>query len=495
MAKPRMDLPAFVGKLLEEQDGDVLREGIRVLSQALMETRGRRPDRRRAARAHRRADGVSQWEPDADLGHADGHDRAGDPEGPAGDLLSVAAAAAPARRACAAGRRAGGVRARRLDAQGRRPGASALGVDGISKSEVSRICGELDTTVAAFRTRPLTGEHRYLWVDATYHKVRVDGRVISQATVVAVGVTSDGERQVLGVDVGPSEDQAFWTAFLREPGEARPAGRAPGDLRRARGPQAGDQHGADAARPGSAVGCTSCGTCWRRCRRARARPSRPIVRTIFAQPDHASALVQLRKVAEGLRARFARDGRAAGGRGRRHPGLSASAARAPAATAQHQPARTARTRRSSAASQRRRDLSQSGGGDPAGWRDPARAGRRMGRRRAALLQRGVDAAADDADAVEHGAGDPGGDRVTEEPGWALWETREGFPSGGGRRSRVHGRGSVHADQLTDDADGFPPLDGTLPSGLRARSRSRVRAARRARVHLAASELLARRYGW
>ena len=91
----------------------------------------------------------------------------------------------------------------------------ALGVDGISKSEVSRICGELDTVVAAFRTRPLTGEHRYLWVDATYHKVRVDGRVISQATVVAVGVTTEGDRQVLGIDVGPSEDRAFWTAFLR----------------------------------------------------------------------------------------------------------------------------------------------------------------------------------------------------------------------------------------------------------------------------------------
>ena len=91
----------------------------------------------------------------------------------------------------------------------------ALGLDGISKSEVSRICGELDTVVAAFRTRPLTGEHRYLWVDATYHKVRVDGRVISQATVVAVGVTTEGERQVLGIDVGPSEDRAFWTAFLR----------------------------------------------------------------------------------------------------------------------------------------------------------------------------------------------------------------------------------------------------------------------------------------
>jgi transposase-like protein len=91
----------------------------------------------------------------------------------------------------------------------------ALGLDGISKSEVSRICGEFDTVVAAFRTRPLTGEHRYLWVDATYLKVRVDGRVISQATVVALGVTTEGDRQVLGIDVGPSEDRAFWTAFLR----------------------------------------------------------------------------------------------------------------------------------------------------------------------------------------------------------------------------------------------------------------------------------------
>ena len=88
MAKPRMDLSAFVGKLLEEQDGDVLREGIRVLSQALMETEVAGPDRRGAPRAQRRPDGVSQREPDADVGHADGHDRAGDPEGAAGDATS-----------------------------------------------------------------------------------------------------------------------------------------------------------------------------------------------------------------------------------------------------------------------------------------------------------------------------------------------------------------------------------------------------------------------
>ena len=91
-----------------------------------------------------------------------------------------------------------------------------LGVDGISKSEMSRICAELDTAVEAFRARPLTGEYPDVWgVDATYHKVRVDGRLTSQATVVALGISSNGERRVFGIDVGLSEDRAFWTAFLR----------------------------------------------------------------------------------------------------------------------------------------------------------------------------------------------------------------------------------------------------------------------------------------
>ncbi len=373
MAKPRMDLTAFVGKLLEEQDGDVLREGIRVLSQALMETEVAGPDRRRAARAQRRADGLPQRESDADVGHADGHDRAGDSEGPTGHVLS--------RRCCS---RAGGRSmpcsrwCRRPTCMACRPGRStiwckALGVDGISKSEVSRICGELDTAVAAFRTRPLTGEHRYLWVDATYHKVRVDGRVISQATVVAIGVTTDGERQVLGLDVGPSEDRAFWTAFLRSSGEARSEGRAPGHLRCARGTEAGDQHGAERARRGNAAASTSCGIFSPPSRRARARRSPPIVRTIFAQPDHASALTQLRKVADGLRSRVsARGGAARGGR-RGHPGVSASAGRASTATAQHQSTR-AIEQGNQAALERRRDLPESGRGDSPRRRDPAGAG-------------------------------------------------------------------------------------------------------------------------
>src|SRR5918998_1323225 len=93
----------------------------------------------------------------------------------------------------------------------------ALGADtGISKSEVSRICAELDVEVAAFRDRSLADQpFRYVFLDATYCKARVDHRVVSQAVVVATGVAADGRREVLGFDVGDSEDGAFWTAFLR----------------------------------------------------------------------------------------------------------------------------------------------------------------------------------------------------------------------------------------------------------------------------------------
>src|SRR6185436_19458340 len=93
----------------------------------------------------------------------------------------------------------------------------ALGADtGISKSEVSRICAELDVQIAAFRDRSLADTtFRYVFLDATYCKDRVDHRVVSQAVVVATGVTADGRREVLGFDVGDSEDGAFWTAFLR----------------------------------------------------------------------------------------------------------------------------------------------------------------------------------------------------------------------------------------------------------------------------------------
>ena len=93
----------------------------------------------------------------------------------------------------------------------------ALGADtGISKSEVSRICADLDTEVAAFRDRPLADQRfPYVFLDATYCKARVNHRVVSQAVVIATGVAADGRREVLGFEVGDTEDGAFWTAFLR----------------------------------------------------------------------------------------------------------------------------------------------------------------------------------------------------------------------------------------------------------------------------------------
>jgi transposase-like protein len=92
----------------------------------------------------------------------------------------------------------------------------ALGMTGISKSQVSRLCAEIDERVNAFLERPIEGEWPYLWIDATYVKVRQNGRIVSVAVIVAVGVNSDGRREVLGLDIGPSEAEPFWTAFLRQ---------------------------------------------------------------------------------------------------------------------------------------------------------------------------------------------------------------------------------------------------------------------------------------
>jgi putative transposase len=91
-----------------------------------------------------------------------------------------------------------------------------MGMSGISKSQVSRLCEEIDEEVQAFLTRPLEGDWPYLWIDATYVKVRQNGRIVSVAVIVAVAVNADGRREVLGMDVGPSEAETFWTEFLRK---------------------------------------------------------------------------------------------------------------------------------------------------------------------------------------------------------------------------------------------------------------------------------------
>jgi putative transposase len=92
----------------------------------------------------------------------------------------------------------------------------AMGMSGISKSQVSRLCQEIDEKVKAFLGRPLEGDWPYLWIDATYLKVRQSGRIVSVAVIVAVGVNSDGRREVLGMDIGPSEAEIFWIEFLRK---------------------------------------------------------------------------------------------------------------------------------------------------------------------------------------------------------------------------------------------------------------------------------------
>jgi transposase-like protein len=91
----------------------------------------------------------------------------------------------------------------------------AMGMSGISRSQVSRLCAEIDDKIATFLNRPLEGEWPYVWLDATYLKVRQDGRIVSVAGIVATGVNSDGRREVLGMTIGASEAETFWTDFLR----------------------------------------------------------------------------------------------------------------------------------------------------------------------------------------------------------------------------------------------------------------------------------------
>ena len=107
-----------------------------------------------------------------------------------------------------------------------------MGMSGISKSQVSRLCGEIDDKIKTFLDRPLEGDWPYVWLDATYLKVRQDGRIVSVAVIIAVGVNGAGRREVLGLTIGASEAETFWTDFLRKLARRGLRGQA-GDLRRA----------------------------------------------------------------------------------------------------------------------------------------------------------------------------------------------------------------------------------------------------------------------
>ena len=104
----------------------------------------------------------------------------------------------------------GGVSTRRVDDL-----VQAMGLSGISKSQVSKLCKEIDERVQAFLERPLEGEWPYLWLDATYLKVREGGRIVPVAAIIAVAASSDGRREIIGLGLGPSEAETFWTTFLK----------------------------------------------------------------------------------------------------------------------------------------------------------------------------------------------------------------------------------------------------------------------------------------
>lgn len=176
----------------------------------------------------------------------------------------------------------------------------SLGMKGISKSEVSRICKELDEVVLAFKERPLEGQFR---LDATFPKVREGGRVRSMALVVAIGVRETGEREILGFDLGMSEDGPFWVEFLRKLVS-----------RGLHGVQLVISDAHEGLR--GAIEQVLTGAVWQRCRvhfmrnvlsqvpKSSQSMVSSIIRTIFAQPTQEEAILQLRQVVNQLHGKF-----------------------------------------------------------------------------------------------------------------------------------------------------------------------------------------------
>ena len=175
----------------------------------------------------------------------------------------------------------------------------AMGMSGISKSQVSRLCEEIDERVNAFLDRPLEGDWPFVWLDATYIKVRQSGRIVSVAVIVAVGVNNEGKREVLGLTVGVSEAETFWSEFLRSL-----------TRRGLRGVKLviSDAHEGLKAAIAKVLGAT-----WQRCRvhfmrnvlahvgKGQQTMVASYIRTAFAQDTETAARAQWRKVADQLR--------------------------------------------------------------------------------------------------------------------------------------------------------------------------------------------------
>ncbi|HNK51715.1 MAG TPA: IS256 family transposase [Nitrospira sp.] len=191
----------------------------------------------------------------------------------------------------------GGMSTRKVDEL-----VQALGMTGISKSQVSALCQDIDERVESFLERPLEGEWPYLWLDATYLKVRKGGRVVSVAAIIASGVNRDGRREILGLGLGDSEAQVFWVDFLRR--------------LRQRG-LSGVQLVISDAHEGLKAAIVQVFTAsWQRCRvhflrnllacvpKTRQSLVGTLVRQVFVQPDANSAQTAWRQVADQLRSHF-----------------------------------------------------------------------------------------------------------------------------------------------------------------------------------------------
>ena len=181
----------------------------------------------------------------------------------------------------------------------------ALGLTGIDRSRVSRICQELDEGVTEFRNRPLEADYPHLWLDALYLKVRQNHRIVNMAVVLAIGVRESGEREILAVDVGASEDEAFWKAFLR--GLAR---------RGLKGVKLVISDAHEGLK--GAVAAVLTGAAWQRCRvhfmrnvlthvrKADNSMVAAAIRTIFAQPNQEAARQQLAEVVGVMKPRWSK---------------------------------------------------------------------------------------------------------------------------------------------------------------------------------------------
>jgi putative transposase len=191
----------------------------------------------------------------------------------------------------------GGVSTRRVDDL-----IQAMGLSGISKSQVSKLCKEIDERLTAFLDRPLAGEWPYLWLDATYLKQREGGRIVSVAAIIAVAANTDGRREIVGLHIGPSEAETFWSTFLKS-------------LAR-RGLQGlklviSDAHeGLKAAiRRVFRAGWQRCRVHWMRNALAYVSKTQQsmvaaALRQAFLQPDRAQASQMLRHVADQLRSKW-----------------------------------------------------------------------------------------------------------------------------------------------------------------------------------------------